>query len=43
MKNEKEKTYPKDSLKGTFLSVLTVGGIILLAWFIAWNLFISRM
>ncbi|MFK2824666.1 cytochrome c oxidase subunit 2A [Bacillus sp. B190/17] len=43
MERDKEKTYKKDSLKGTFFSVLIVGGIVLLSWFAIWNLFLSRM
>lgn len=40
---EKEKTYKKDSLKGTLFAVLTVGGIVLLSWFLVWDLFLSRL
>ncbi|WP_120033783.1 cytochrome c oxidase subunit 2A [Bacillus sp. PK3_68] len=40
---KKEKTHQKDSLKGTFFSVLAVGVFVLLSWFIVWDLFLSRM
>lgn len=43
MEKDKEKTYNKDSLKGTFLFVLAVGGFVLLSWFTAWSLFLSRI
>ncbi|OCA92254.1 MULTISPECIES: subunit I/II of b(o/a)3-type cytochrome C oxidase [Bacillaceae] len=43
MEKDKEKTYKKDSLKGTLFSVLAVGGFILLSWFTVWSLFLSRI
>jgi len=39
---KKYETEDKNSLKGTFVSVMLLGGFIILSWFGVWMLFISR-